>query len=218
MWACVPPAGVEPAATVVSGRCPYRSGLDGMAEGERIQPPPAATYARGESNPHALRARRSERRMSTRFHHEHVDRRGVEPRTSGLQSETVHQHPARRANGETRTRYLRLTRTAHDQSCCAGKRTPGRIRTGTVRPLRPLPLPLGYKGMCWERRIRTSTVLLQRQASCRLDQLPMGRRGRARRASPAGRHQRATSVDHDGARGVTRSGIRASAGVLSPLR
>src|SRR5258706_247536 len=32
-----------------------------------------------------------------------------------------------------------LTRRLHDPSCCAGLRTLGRIRTGTVRPLRPLP-------------------------------------------------------------------------------
>jgi hypothetical protein len=52
------------------------------------------------------------------------------------------------------------------------RRTLGRIRTGTGRPLRPLPLPLGYEGSSWERRIRTSTAALQRRVSYRLDQLP----------------------------------------------
>ena len=49
-----------------------------------------------------------------------VDRRGVEPRASGLQSETVHQHPAQRANGRARTDYLALTRGAHVLTCSAG--------------------------------------------------------------------------------------------------
>ena len=62
-------------------------------------------------------------------------------------------------------------------SCRAGVRTLGRIRTGTVDVLNVGPLPLGYEGKCWERRIRTSTVLLQRQASCRLDQLPIAAGG-----------------------------------------
>jgi hypothetical protein len=73
------------------------------------------------------------------------------------------------------------------------RRTLGRIRTGTGRPLRPLPLPLGYEGSSWERRIRTSTVPLQRRASCQLDQLPSGwpaGRGSRRPSAPGDRGQR----------------------------
>src|SRR5688500_379711 len=49
-----------------------------------------------------------------------------------------------------RTGDLRLDRAAStpdwtDRACV--ERTLGRIRTGTVRPLRPLPLPLGYEGV-----------------------------------------------------------------------
>jgi hypothetical protein len=71
------------------------------------------------------------------------------------------------------------------------RRTLGRIRTGTGRPLRPLPLPLGYEGSSWERRIRTSTAALQRRVSYRLDQLPSAGR---RAAVPASRQRRAIAV------------------------
>lgn len=123
-----------------------------------------------------------------------------------------------RASGRTRTDYLHGTKVAQVRTCFAGIGTLGRTRTGTGRPLRPLPPTVGLRGHArWERRIRTSTRLLQRQVSFLLDQLPIGRRGAGGRPA-AGRTQRAARAAHDGARGVIRSGIRASAGVLSPLR
>jgi hypothetical protein len=56
-----------------------------------------------------------------------VDRRGVEPRPSGLQSETVHQHPAH-----------------------VNVRTPAGTRTRTVGVLNTVPLPLGHEGVYYK--------------------------------------------------------------------
>jgi hypothetical protein len=183
----------------------------------------------------------SEPGMSTKFHHEHVDRRGVEPRASGLQSETVHQHPARGANGETRTRNRPLTMRLHDQSCCAGMEpvtglepatsaTQGRRATCCASPAcvpsagfepalhgpsdRCL-LPLGYEGMTLGAEDSNLHELLQRQPCCRVTSAPKGAGGESR---PAGPHQRVARAAHVGACGVVRSGIRASAVVRSPLR
>ena len=131
---------------------------------------------------------------------------------------TLHTSAPPRASGRTRTDYLHGTKVAQVRTCFAGIGTLGRTRTGTGRSLEPLPPTVGLRGHArWERRIRTSTRLLQRQVSFPLDQLPIGRRGAGGRP-PAGRTQRAARAAHDGACGVIRSGIRASAGVLSPLR
>jgi hypothetical protein len=62
----------------------------------------------------------------------HVDRRGVEPRPSGLQTVTVHQHQARGAGDANRTRSLLLTRQAHHRWCLAGMRTLAGSRPRTV--------------------------------------------------------------------------------------
>src|SRR5687768_1700135 len=79
------------------------------------------TYPRLDSN---QRLRHSERRaLSPELRVLVVDRRGLEPRPSGLQSETVHQHPAR---------------------TCA---YPAGIRTRTVGVLNAVPLPLDHEGV-----------------------------------------------------------------------
>ena len=52
---------------------------------------------------------------------------------------------------------LELTTDCLQGSCTANRaalamcRTPGRIRTGNLRSLRPTPLPLGYEGMILQR-------------------------------------------------------------------
>ena len=137
------------------------------------------------------------------------------------------------------------TRTGRLQGGCTTvvrrwrSRTPGRIRTGTVRPLRPLPLPLGYEGMFSQGPLPARRQLRVHRVSTRLRALPVaprqgfeprfpdsesgvlpvGRSGKGPAGEPRRRpSQRWTRAAHVGACGVVRSGIRAWAGVRSPLR
>ena len=77
----------------------------------------------------------------------YVDRLGIEPSTSGLQSETVHQHPAHGANGRDRTDYLRRTKAAHCPQCLAGQRAGGGARTRCLRFTKPTQVPTCSTGM-----------------------------------------------------------------------
>jgi hypothetical protein len=59
---------------------------------------------------------------------------------------TLHTSAPPRASGRTRTDYLRRTKATQVLTCFAGIGTLGRTRTGTIRPLKPLPPTVGLRG------------------------------------------------------------------------
>jgi hypothetical protein len=146
-----------------------------------------------------------------------------------------------RAGDRTRTCCLRFTGPVRRPWRLAGMRTLGRIRTGTVDVLTSCLYQLDHEGMSSQShrpgpdrrvgvhpcptRLRTLPVApsrgfepsdfpIQSRASCRWTTREWTGRG-ARAGRPRQRWARAA---HDGAAGVTRSGMRASTGVRSPLR
>src|SRR5262249_12940401 len=140
------PTGIEPAPSGLTGRC-----SDLLSYDTRI----FLAYPERDSNP---QRRRSERRASTKLGYPgmcDVDRPGIEPGMRGLQGDAAHQCSALTWSRRRESNPHHLAYKASARPPVHRRRTLGRIRTGTGRPLRPAPLPLGYEGMSWEPRIRT---------------------------------------------------------------
>jgi hypothetical protein len=80
--------------------------------------------------------------------HPSVDNRGVEPRGHRLQGGAAHRCVAREPAVGLEPTAFPLREGCTTRRAALALRTLGRIRTGTVRSLRPSPLPLGYEGRC----------------------------------------------------------------------
>src|SRR5437773_1225416 len=111
-------------------------------------------------------------------------------------------------------------------------RTRSAIRTHTVRALNAVPPAVGLPGHAVDvvRPLWTTSVSNRAGAVCKTalhtcasperasEEARTPSSGLRIRSRPAGPHQRAARAAHVGACGETRSAIRASAGVRSPLR
>ncbi len=91
------------------------------------------------------------------------------------------------------------------------------IRTRTGRALDPTPLPVGLRGRS-QARIRTSIYRVQSAASCRLDDLRLGRRAPWTRRPGAGREEADAPVRFSGASPTPTSGRWARSAEPCPPR
>ena len=168
-----------------------------------------------------------------------VDRLGIEPSTEGLQSDPVHQHPARGASwGRLELPPRADEARMHHPSYCAGRSSCVESATGLEPACRSPPAPqtpcprrdpnarYGHSNRCLRpprlrRRQAPGQGLEARFQRPERRVLPSddpGRRCPAGGSTRRAPRQRAARAAHVGVCGETRSAIRASAGVRSPLR
>ncbi len=143
----------------------------------------------GSRTPTPSLAPRSERSMSTKFHHEHLS--GV------ARCRTAHGRlakrscapaptPNKRASGATRTPYLPFTRRTHHLSCCAGVEPAARVELAALPLQGERSDPLSYTGVVPSARLeRAPDQVLD------LAPLPLGYEGVA--GSPGFEPERAAS-------------------------
>ncbi len=76
-----------------------------------------------------------------------MERIGIEPITSGLQGETVHQHARHGAGDADRTRYFRRTKAAHYPQCFTGMEPPAGLEPAAFRLQGGRSNPLSFGGV-----------------------------------------------------------------------